>query len=104
FRCMFRIRNENNKVTSQQNDCDKYRAVIVRFYSRSIRQLVLASLDKLRGKNLGVTVVEDLTKNALEVYCRERAKLEGNEKKKVLARNGRVYVRQHDNNLTLISE
>ncbi|CAF1356592.1 unnamed protein product [Didymodactylos carnosus] len=45
-----RIRHENNKPTSQQNNDDKCHAVIVRFYSRSVRQSVLASLVKLKGK------------------------------------------------------
>ncbi|CAF1282977.1 unnamed protein product [Didymodactylos carnosus] len=41
---------------------DKPRPIIVGFHSRPFRQLILTSLTKLKGQNLGITVVEDLTK------------------------------------------
>ncbi|CAF1121502.1 unnamed protein product [Didymodactylos carnosus] len=82
----------------------KPRPIIARLYSRPIRQLILSSLGQLKGKKLNITVVEDLTPLALARFHRTRDQFEDNEKKRVITRNGRIFVRNADKSLTLVAE
>ncbi|CAF0917137.1 unnamed protein product [Didymodactylos carnosus] len=82
----------------------KPRPIIVRFHSRPFRQLILTSLTKLKGQKLGITVLEDLTKQMLNLYYKTRDGLDDTEKHKVVTRQGRVYIRNADKSLTLVKD
>ncbi|CAF1168151.1 unnamed protein product [Didymodactylos carnosus] len=97
------IENCHRLPTAHQHQ-KKPRAIIARLYSRPIRQLILSSLGQLKGKNLNITVVEDLTPLALALFHRTRGQFKDKEKKRVIIRNGRVFVRNSDKSLTLVTE
>ncbi|CAF0945560.1 unnamed protein product [Didymodactylos carnosus] len=82
---------------------DKNRPIIARLYSRSLRLQILRSAYKLQGKNLNISIVEDLTKRALTLFQNERSKLNGDRKKSIITRNGRDYRVNNDKTLTLIT-
>ncbi|CAF1013038.1 unnamed protein product [Didymodactylos carnosus] len=71
---------------------DKPRPIIARFYSRLERQQVFSSLGKLKGKDLAVTIFDDLTPSVLVIYKRERADLKSDGTKRVISRQGKMFI------------
>ncbi|CAF1257501.1 unnamed protein product [Didymodactylos carnosus] len=72
-----RLPNANQQQT-------KPRPIIVRFHSRPVRQHILSSLGQLKGKKLNITIVEDLTSLALNLYYRTRDRFQDNGKNELL--------------------
>ncbi|CAF0902723.1 unnamed protein product [Didymodactylos carnosus] len=97
------IENCHRLPTANQQQT-KPRPIIVRFHSRPVRQHILSSLGQRKGKKLNITIVEDLTPLALNLYYRTCDRFQDNEKKRVITRNGRIFVRNPDKPLTLVAE
>ncbi|CAF4448213.1 unnamed protein product [Didymodactylos carnosus] len=84
---------------------DKPRPIVARFYSPLERQQVFSSLGKLKEKNLAVTIFDDLTPSALAIYKRERADLKSDGTKRVISRQGKIFIQDvNDRSLQLVSK
>ncbi|CAF1433711.1 unnamed protein product [Didymodactylos carnosus] len=93
---------ENSHRIGKRSD-DKNRPIIVRFYSRPLRLKVLRASSSLKRKKLSMAIVEDLTQKNLRLFYDERNKLQGDDKKSIITRNGRVYRRTNDSTSILIT-
>ncbi|CAF4640039.1 unnamed protein product, partial [Didymodactylos carnosus] len=82
----------------------KGRPIIVRFYSRPLRQQILRATYLLKQNKSNVFIVEDLTRKTLELFHSVRASLPADRKRSVITRNGRVYRKNPDNTLTPITD
>ncbi|CAF1269793.1 unnamed protein product [Didymodactylos carnosus] len=75
--------------------------IIARLYSRLERQQILSSLGKIKGKNLGITAFDDLTVNSLAIFKRERTRLKDDDTKRVIPRQGKIFIQNEDDRSVL---
>ncbi|XP_044751660.1 uncharacterized protein LOC123311656 [Coccinella septempunctata] len=99
---LLKLFKDNMKVTLNKTDIarcyrvgvkkEKPRPVIVRFERYQTKLTIMKNCGRLSGTKIGI--VEDLTKNRLELYRSLQRKCE--DKKQVFTRNGNIYIKSEN--------